>query len=1114
MEVLVRIYISIFIIIMAVCVSANAQLEWRQYGPPGGYVRNICSDINLETFYAATAYSSVYISNDKGENWEGLPIPNYQSGDTIMKAVIMGSTDPVLLAVANYSGVWRWDQSGGTWTQSNNGIAPPDPYSWQFFDINVAAATSTKVFVGCSTGFYYSDDYGDLWNSITLPYTNGYAKMIQPVDDGSVYVNQYNTIIDDGYMYRIESNLTDVTYFTGKTGLPGRRISGQISPNPDDPNEMILLDEEIYYSTDKGETWVMPSNGDLPEQSLWEGGTWLRGVPAVLGTNIAYSLDTSTGTWAKIWERDIADHYGVIATATDEDKLLLWGLSSGIWKSNDSGSSWNYSSNGMSSSGGVTALAVSDSDPRTIYAGFGNKGVWRTKDDGQTWEIINTGIISDPNYSITIRSLAVDPTNPNLLLTGTDRTGGVGKLFITTNGGDIWSEIQWNATKIVSDIHFVESTSGVILAGLLGEGIWRSANNGQTWEQAAGLPDVNNAMGFGEEQSGRIFCGVIGGFDYYNGYVYSDDKGVTWTKGDTGLGTFRNIAADPGQPGRVMAGTGWWGSGNGAMFTSDNGTNWDIVSSGLPVDYSGLNLEVDSLVAIPSDSGTYYLTSGNDVYQTVNEGGAWTKVSDLDSLSPLAYSNRNEGTLFAGSSVEGVYYAQIIQPMPTLTPTSTPTSPPAPPTSTPTQTSPIPPSPTVTNTPVPATNIGVADSTFWIYPLSPRVGDSLSTGVRAFNTGTSNQTNVVVDFYYSTDNISETLLGSTNVPSLPSKSWIDIQCTSPLPITSEGNYYLKAIIDKDNALSETDETDNITKYGFVARQQTGRDLTPPTGAVQIGGGNGLFTNQYSVPITFNATDSESGVEWMYYTAWTFDPYSLTFYPYYESGWIDYFSSGYYFLSGNDFDAISVNYADYEQNVSETYWSYINYTSLYSWYIWYDMIDWYAFYLVQGSGVSLTTDVVWGDVDLFVFAPSTPLDSIYLASVTDGALAENIQFTVPETGVYEIAIFGYDDSQYVLLGSSSGGKMETKGETKLRDDRRTPDFTERPEMQSLPEKVRVPSLVVDINDDGEIDFIDVFLFSRSWGSMPGMENYNAGLGSINPDEPIGVDNLLQFTRLQR
>jgi len=653
------------IVVSVFCLWASlaGSLEWREFGPPGATLLNV---VRGTGWVYAFGRDQVYKSNDAGLTWQNMPQVPLVQGDYLVDGIVFGATEQAILAVRSSKGILRWDVASNSWIEVNQGITPPTPpYGWQFIGISAATPASTRAFAGVSTGLFYSDDFGDSWHKVSANYA---FQGIVAAADGSVYYDSGSS--QQTQPFRLESDLTTLTGFTMRPGLPqNRAIYGTIAPNPENPLELLFVesvDNKAYYSTDRGETWSSPALGTVPQGATSAG--WLNGTPIVFSESSAYSLNKQTQTWSLLWTRPVADQYKVIAA--NANTLLLWGLQTNIWRSTNEGSTWASASSGMHSWGSVRAIAVAEETPRSIYVGLSTSGVWRTRDDGKTWSNAVDGIVADPYYGISVRTLEVNPANSEHLLVATEETGGTGSLYSTTNGGNLWSKVTWENTSIVNDLLFVPTQTNIVLAALVGNGIWRSINGGTTWTKIIGLPDVNNATTFTCEAGGRIFCGVIGGFDYPNDYYYSDNAGETWSRG-AGAPLVKSFASDPTQPGRVMAGTGWWGSGSGLYFTANNGTEWNAANTGLPINWGGTYPEADSLIAIPGNAGGYCLAMGNGVYQTQNEGTSWTKITGSEPIqaSVLAYSTRNQGTVFCGSSVNGLWYAQLVEPLPTFTPT-------------------------------------------------------------------------------------------------------------------------------------------------------------------------------------------------------------------------------------------------------------------------------------------------------------------------------------------------------------------------------------------------------------------------------------------------------------
>lgn len=91
------------------------------------------------------------------------------------------------------------------------------------------------------------------------------------------------------------------------------------------------------------------------------------------------------------------------------------------------------------SSGRATAVVVDPRNSNVVYLGTAGGGVWKTTDGGQNWSPL-----TDAQPSLAIGSLALDPSNPDIVYAGTgeenfsvDSYYGAG-ILKSTDGGTTW----------------------------------------------------------------------------------------------------------------------------------------------------------------------------------------------------------------------------------------------------------------------------------------------------------------------------------------------------------------------------------------------------------------------------------------------------------------------------------------------------------------------------------------------------------------------------------------------------------------------------------------------------------------------------------------------------
>ncbi|MGH8135633.1 MAG: WD40/YVTN/BNR-like repeat-containing protein, partial [Steroidobacteraceae bacterium] len=127
------------------------------------------------------------------------------------------------------------------------------------------------------------------------------------------------------------------------------------------------------------------------------------------------------------------------------DTFYFGAAGGGVWKTDDAGQTWKAVFDGVGSAS-VGALAVSRSNPNTIYAGMGQvtsrydipagDGVYRSDDAGRSWR--HLGLAA----SRQIGAIAVDPQDPDVALVAAlgpvFGPGAERGVFRTTDGGRTW----------------------------------------------------------------------------------------------------------------------------------------------------------------------------------------------------------------------------------------------------------------------------------------------------------------------------------------------------------------------------------------------------------------------------------------------------------------------------------------------------------------------------------------------------------------------------------------------------------------------------------------------------------------------------------------------------
>ncbi len=251
--------------------------------------------------------------------------------------------------------------------------------------------------------------------------------------------------------------------------------------------------------------------------------------------------------------------------------------------------------------GVITALAMSPSDPRTLFATTAwGYGVFKSIDGGATWRLLN-----DFAYE-TAYSIAIDPNDSNTIFIG-----------------------SWKA-------------------------IYKSSDGGDTWRAVFSLDrDANgyevNTLSIAPSQSSIIYAYLEEG-----GLLKSIDGGETWNMLGDELSSVTSLAVSPQNPNIVYAGIYTWDRDKAGVYQSvDGGIHWQPINNGLK-DRWGRNVSVKILLFDPQDSSIIYAGTCDGVYKNIDGGAHWTKTNMQRCIDALGIDPENPEVIFAGTG-SGVY---------------------------------------------------------------------------------------------------------------------------------------------------------------------------------------------------------------------------------------------------------------------------------------------------------------------------------------------------------------------------------------------------------------------------------------------------------------------------
>jgi photosystem II stability/assembly factor-like uncharacterized protein len=270
--------------------------------------------------------------------------------------------------------------------------------------------------------------------------------------------------------------------------------------------------------------------------------------------------------------------------------------------------------------GRVLAVAPVPGEPEHFYFGAVGGGVWETHNAGRTWEPI-----FDSQPVASIGAIAVAPSDPRVV-------------YVGTGEADMRSDISY------------------------GNGMYRSADGGRTWERAGLEPTRQiGRVVVDPTDANRVYVAALGhsyGPNPERGVYRSTDGGRSWSlvlhkNDDTGA---IDIAIDPSRPRTLLAAL-WqtrrppWnayppsnGPGSGLYRSDDGGDTWKPVGGGFPTEAVGRI----GVAFAPSDPRRVY------ALVDAKPGGLWVSEDGGGTWNASSHDRRiwERGWYFGGITVD------------------------------------------------------------------------------------------------------------------------------------------------------------------------------------------------------------------------------------------------------------------------------------------------------------------------------------------------------------------------------------------------------------------------------------------------------------------------------
>ena len=291
-----------------------------------------------------------------------------------------------------------------------------------------------------------------------------------------------------------------------------------------------------------------------------------------------------------------------------------------------------------------------------LYIATNGLGMWTSDDLGET--LVRMGSRAGMYSGYQIWALANDPSNPNILLAGTN-----GGLFRLDRKQMQWTHMPspMDERLKITSLAFSPKNPDVIMAGTQFAALYRSEDHGLTWRQLdVVLPEICS-----NQAQSRFTQILFDPADKKLGWAgveldtvwRTTDGGAIWHKAGQGLASqdIHGLGVMNNGGRRVFASTD-----RGLHISDDDGESWELRPLDSPSNYTR------AVVPLGDDSNVVFLTNGDGppgswgrLYRSRDRGLHWERAALPDgvdsSMWSVAVHPADPKLVFASSSLGQIY---------------------------------------------------------------------------------------------------------------------------------------------------------------------------------------------------------------------------------------------------------------------------------------------------------------------------------------------------------------------------------------------------------------------------------------------------------------------------
>ena len=427
--------------------STNAGNTWAPTGagPASGIylTNNIVVKPGDSSRVIVSCYDGIYVSANGGTSWAHP----YTGGSY---GVAISPTNTQTVAALAYTGTVMVSSDNGDTFPANS--ATPLRIYYQVTNPVFDPATVGKLWVASGDGPLLSTDSGATFARRTSGMRAESLQSLTASDDGAVYAlfspgpAGVFKHVANGWQAVNNASLMNAGLFS--LGYGGGPLMYEVAVAPQNSNFLyaVFYNDAIVKSVDGGANWTYAGSPVLGSNKAFR---HIAIDPS--NTNVAYAGSQNDGVWkttdgGQNWNKSSIGLplfiYALTIDRANPQVVYAAALHDGttsVFKTVNGGTSWSPTG-ALPNTFSTLDVAIDPADSKIVYASAGG-GLYKSVNSGGTWNLLSFG--SAAPGSAGIRVTQVDAAQPTTLISGV--TALSGGFLRSVDAGATWQRTDWSS---------------------------------------------------------------------------------------------------------------------------------------------------------------------------------------------------------------------------------------------------------------------------------------------------------------------------------------------------------------------------------------------------------------------------------------------------------------------------------------------------------------------------------------------------------------------------------------------------------------------------------------------------------------------------------------------